>query len=63
MIFNYSLIKKHKVLLDIINNCILFSLRYCSYLKASIVLIPIMPITQTEIISMILSKMFLETNS
>lgn len=36
MILSCALIKKYKVLLDIINNSITFFLKYCIYLKAHI---------------------------
>ncbi len=51
MIFGCPWIKKHGVLLDMINNCILFSLEYCSHLKVFLVPIPTMPTAEIEIIS------------
>ena len=44
--------KKHGVLLDMINNPILFSPGYCLYPKAPLVPVPTMPTDETKIISM-----------
>ena len=52
MIFGCPWIKKQRVLLDIINDCISFSPEYYSYPGAPLVPILTMPIAETEIISM-----------
>ena len=52
MILGCPWMKKHGVLLDMINDCISFSLRYCSYPGAPLVPISTIPTAETEIISM-----------
>ena len=44
--------KKHEVLLDMINNCISFSPKYYLHPKTPLVPVPTMPTAETEIISM-----------
>lgn len=51
-----SCVKKHGVLFDIINDSILFSLRYYSLSGALFVLVPIMLTVETEIISMTIQQ-------
>ena len=52
MILGRPWMKKHGVLLDMINDCISFSLGYCSHPGAPSVPVPTMPTDETEIISM-----------
>ncbi len=53
MILGRPWMKKYGVLLDMINDCILFSPGYCSHLGAPLVPVPTMPTVETEIISMV----------
>ena len=48
--------KKHEVLLDMINKCILFSPGYYSHLKALLVPVSTMLVAKTEIISMAIQQ-------
>ena len=52
MILGRPWMKKHRVLLDMINDCISFFLGYCSHPGAPLVLVPTIPTAETEIISM-----------
>lgn len=51
IIFGHLWIKKHRLLFNIINNSILFSLKYYSYLKVLSVLVSTISTTETKIIS------------
>lgn len=56
MILGRLWMKKHGVLLDMINNSILFSSGYCSYFGAPLVSVPNMPKNETKIISMAIQQ-------
>ncbi len=51
MILGRPWMKKHEVLLDMINNSISFFLRYCSHPRATSVPVPTTPAAETEITS------------
>ena len=52
IILGYQWMKKHGVLLHMINDCISFFPKYYSHPGVPLVSIPIMPIAETELISM-----------